>query len=65
MVKTAAMAATITPPDFAALNAVANSTAGVCDATGLKPSFSRTGDSWLIADMYLDGVISELATRRS
>ena len=32
---------------------------------GLKPSFSRSGDSWLIADMYLDGVISELATRRS
>jgi hypothetical protein len=23
------------------------------------------GDSWLIADMYLDGVISELVTRRS
>ena len=25
----------------------------------------RSGDSWLIADMYLDGVISELVTRRS
>jgi hypothetical protein len=25
----------------------------------------RSGDSWLIADMYSDGVISELATRRS
>ena len=36
-----------------------------CDATDLKPSFSRSGDSWLIADMYLDGVISELATRGS
>ncbi len=25
----------------------------------------RSGDSWLIADIYLDGAISELATRRS
>ncbi len=25
----------------------------------------RTGDSWLIANMYLDGAISEVATRRS
>jgi len=25
----------------------------------------RSGDNWLIADIYLDGVISELATRRS
>jgi phospholipid transport system substrate-binding protein len=25
----------------------------------------RSGDSWLIADIYLDGTISELATRRS
>ena len=24
-----------------------------------------TGDSWLIADIYLDGAISEVATRRS
>ena len=25
----------------------------------------RSGDSWLISDIYLDGMISELATRRS
>jgi phospholipid transport system substrate-binding protein len=25
----------------------------------------RTGDSWLISDIYLDGAISEVATRRS
>ena len=25
----------------------------------------RSGDSWLISDIYLDGTISELATRRS
>ena len=25
----------------------------------------RNGDSWLIADIYLDGAISEVATRRS
>ena len=25
----------------------------------------RNGDSWLISDIYLDGVISEVATRRS
>src|SRR5208283_4998404 len=25
----------------------------------------RSGDSWLISDIYLDGAISELATRRS
>jgi len=25
----------------------------------------RSGDSWLIADLYLDGAISEVATRRS
>jgi phospholipid transport system substrate-binding protein len=25
----------------------------------------RSGDIWLIADIYLDGAISELATRRS
>jgi phospholipid transport system substrate-binding protein len=25
----------------------------------------RSGDSWLIADIYLDGAISEVATRRS
>ena len=25
----------------------------------------RNGDNWLIADIYLDGAISELATRRS
>ena len=25
----------------------------------------RSGDSWLIADIYVDGAISEVATRRS
>jgi phospholipid transport system substrate-binding protein len=25
----------------------------------------RSGDSWLISDIYLDGAISEVATRRS
>jgi len=25
----------------------------------------RNGDSWLISDIYLDGAISEVATRRS
>jgi phospholipid transport system substrate-binding protein len=25
----------------------------------------KTGDSWLISDVYLDGTISEVATRRS
>jgi phospholipid transport system substrate-binding protein len=25
----------------------------------------RTGDTWLISDIYLDGAISEVATRRS
>jgi len=25
----------------------------------------RTGDGWLISDIYLDGAISEVATRRS
>ena len=25
----------------------------------------KNGDSWLIADIYLDGAISEVATRRS
>jgi len=25
----------------------------------------RKGDSWLISDIYLDGAISEVATRRS
>ena len=25
----------------------------------------RSGDTWLISDIYLDGSISELATRRS
>ena len=25
----------------------------------------RNGDGWLIADIYLDGAISEVATRRS
>jgi phospholipid transport system substrate-binding protein len=25
----------------------------------------RNGDAWLIADIYLDGAISEVATRRS
>ena len=25
----------------------------------------RAGDNWLIADIYLDGAISEVATRRS
>jgi phospholipid transport system substrate-binding protein len=25
----------------------------------------RTGESWLISDIYLDGAISEVATRRS
>ena len=25
----------------------------------------RSGDNWLISDIYLDGAISEVATRRS
>jgi len=25
----------------------------------------RSGDNWLISDVYLDGAISEVATRRS
>jgi hypothetical protein len=25
----------------------------------------RNGDSWLISDIYLDGAVSEVATRRS
>ena len=25
----------------------------------------RNGDSWLVSDIYLDGAISEVATRRS
>jgi phospholipid transport system substrate-binding protein len=25
----------------------------------------RSGDAWLISDIYLDGSVSELATRRS
>src|SRR6267143_1393440 len=41
MVKTAAMAATITPPDFAASNTAANSTAGVHQSGG--PDARRSG----------------------
>jgi phospholipid transport system substrate-binding protein len=36
------------------------------NGTSATPQIARApGDTWLISDIYLDGAISELATRRS
>jgi phospholipid transport system substrate-binding protein len=36
-----------------------------CEPVNVDYMMRRSGDSWLISDVYLDGTISEVATRRS
>jgi phospholipid transport system substrate-binding protein len=57
----------VTGQDPAPAGVIVRSTIIKADGDPVKVDYlmHRNGSSWLISDIYLDGTISELATRRS